>query len=199
MLYCANASLCQLHSRLIAGDRTAGDEIAALTLAMLKPRLRRAFPRVAAEIIVDGIEDALVDYVLRPGRFDDARGVPLESFLYRASWCNVADALDAQVRRRSREVDFLRCQTIQEQPITQEVADVREDLQRYIALMAATTRERQALRLWLAGESRTEVFASALGLSELSLGEQRSELKRFKDRVLRRLKRIAFKSTIASA
>ena len=56
--------------------------------------------------------------------------------------------------------------------------------------VAANKRERAAVQLWLDGERRTQMFAEALALSHLPCHEQRVEVKRFKDRFLKRFLRL---------
>ena len=50
--------------------------------------------------------------------------------------------------------------------------------------------EREALFRWLNGESGTTPLAQALGISALSESQQRREVKRFKDRILKRIARL---------
>jgi hypothetical protein len=49
--------------------------------------------------------------------------------------------------------------------------------------------ERIALEMWLEGERNTAPLAVALGLAHLSPSNQRREVKRFKDRLRKRLER----------
>jgi hypothetical protein len=63
---------------------------------------------------------------------------------------------------------------------------------------AATDGERAALHLFLVqGERRTPPLAKALGLTDLPAYEQRCEVKRFKDRVLKRIERAVQRSSAA--
>src|SRR5438874_9018475 len=99
-------TLGEMHLQLVTGDASVANEIATLALSSLRPQLRHAFPRVGTEILIEACEDAILDYLRCPQRFDVARGVPLAAYLYRASWRNVADKLDAVARRRAREQEF---------------------------------------------------------------------------------------------
>ena len=54
--------------------------------------------------------------------------------------------------------------------------------------------ERKAFIQWLDGERSTAALAVTLKLSHLSQSEQRREVKRFKDRILKRLSRLSEKS-----
>jgi DNA-binding NarL/FixJ family response regulator len=55
---------------------------------------------------------------------------------------------------------------------------------------ADTPRDLAILQLMINGEKRTEIFAQALGLTELSLQAQKSTVKRHKDRLKKRLQRL---------
>jgi hypothetical protein len=50
--------------------------------------------------------------------------------------------------------------------------------------------ERQAFELWRRGERHTEAFARVLGLSDRPLPEQVRGVKRFKDRLVKRIRRL---------
>jgi hypothetical protein len=49
--------------------------------------------------------------------------------------------------------------------------------------------ERAVLRLWISGERSTSAFARETGMDELPRRQQCAEVKRLKDRVLRRFRR----------
>jgi hypothetical protein len=49
--------------------------------------------------------------------------------------------------------------------------------------------EYAALRLWMCGERHTSVFARVVGAAGFPPREQRAIVKRFKDRLLKRLRR----------
>jgi hypothetical protein len=147
----------------------------------------------------DAAEDAILDYGRSPARFDPLRGVPLDGFLYMAAWRNAVDLLNAERRRQAREKTYAEtAPTAHTAPAFQHGAGSATG-ERFLrtavtALLETpvTDGERAALRLFLVqGERGTPPLAEALGLNALPASEQRCEVKRFKDRVLKRLKRIA--------
>jgi hypothetical protein len=92
-----------LHTRLLNGDRIAPEELARLLLSSLSRELARKFPHTDEHLICDGVTDALLEYCARPNNFDTSRGVPLDRFLARAAWRNVANIVRGERRRQARE------------------------------------------------------------------------------------------------
>jgi hypothetical protein len=85
--------LLALHIRLLAGDRTASEEVASLLLAPLAQEISHKSPQVDEQIIYDGVTEAILDYCARPRQFEEKRGVPLGRFLRMAASRNVANSL----------------------------------------------------------------------------------------------------------
>lgn len=159
---------------------------------MLQRRLQRVFPRTAADLIADAVEDALLEYARRPDRFDPSRDVPLERYLFTAASRNLINALDSERRRREREA---RCGEVmlaaKLEATLDELEAVRElETKLESSVVASSKHERAAVHLWLAGERRTQALAEALALSHLTFHNQRVEVKRFKDRILKRCLRL---------
>jgi RNA polymerase sigma-70 factor, ECF subfamily len=184
-----------LHNRLLSGDRTALEELAEILLPSLCRQLRRAFPRSAHDIINDAVVDAIIGYGRDPSTFDPFRGPSLERFLYHVSWRNMADLLKAGARRLARETEYARQVTDQNRDThiggnTAFNASDGQSTWRLADAAGVVGRERAALRCWLDGETRTAPLAAALGAAGLTPSEQRREVKRFKDRVLKRLARV---------
>jgi RNA polymerase sigma-70 factor, ECF subfamily len=180
-----------LHDRIILGDRQALEELAEHLLPTLRYMVRRAFSRGSWDLITDAVEDAIVDYGLHPTSFDPSRGVSLDRYLYQASWRNMANLLNRETRRRTREQRYSEFAAVQQAPETFTADSAHGDATRRILEVAVGRAERKALHCWLKGERRTLVLAAALGLGGLSILQQRREVKRFKDRVLKRLGRLA--------
>lgn len=183
-----------LHERAVRGDRLAVDQLATQLLSALQRRLRRRFPRAPDDSIVNAVEDALLDYAARPARFDPSRGVPLEAYILRASTCNLVDDLRAEHRRRARESRYASSVLFDSRSPGLREFEPRYDQQTLdteldFSAMAANDSEASALRLWLGGEKRWPRLAEALGARELPPDQQRAEVKRFKDRILSRLRR----------
>jgi CheY-like chemotaxis protein len=186
------AGLRRLYERLRDGERAALDVLVAALLPAVVDRLRRRFPEVDEHLLNDAAEDALLDLAARPARFDPQRGVPLDDYLFVAAWRNVVDRLRSEGRRRTREAEYAQ-RTLAGLPRSE--ADTVETQHDFDALLArlggsdASEAERRALRLLLEGERSPAALAGALGFSDLPPEIARREAKRWKDRLLKRLRR----------
>jgi RNA polymerase sigma-70 factor (ECF subfamily) len=186
-----------LHTRLLAGDRTASEEVASLLLGPLTQEVSTQFPHVDREYIWDGVVDALLDYCAQPRQFDKGRGVPLDGFLRLAARRNVANMLRSHKRRKAREEKVGQGPTEMSVEFDSVVGNIvqREEnteiQQRQNAVMNIlhNPRDRQLLALRLQGERRTEKFAEILGIGALPIEAQRREVKRTKDRIDKILRR----------
>jgi RNA polymerase sigma-70 factor (ECF subfamily) len=178
-----------LHARILLGDEHAREQLLARMLPDLVQRVRQQFRAAPGDLVSDAVVDALLDYVSRPGRFDSGRNVPLFAFLVRAAACNVINSLEAERRRRVREARYA-----DDAAARAKLPETVESRYTQILIprphdVASDGAERRAYELWRAGERRTGVFATALGLSGLAPLDQRREVKRFKDRLLKRIRR----------
>src|SRR3989442_1286892 len=99
--------LIALHKRLLEGDRVGPSDLADILLPRLIREMQRKFQKTDAHLISDGVTDALLDYCARPAAFDVGRGVPLDRFLAKASWRNIANLLRSEGRRKGREAKSL--------------------------------------------------------------------------------------------
>jgi len=189
----SGVSLTHLHERLVDGDLMALEAIAEDVLPRLRRELRHAFGRTADDVLQDAAEDAVMDYARCPRRFDASSDQSLNRCLYRAAWRNVADSLDADVKRRRREARYSAETAPQDRaPGMGQRSGISEvDLKRRILELAINDAEREALGRWLDGERCTEPLAQALGVDFLPILEQRRTVKRFKDRTLKRIARYA--------
>jgi hypothetical protein len=67
------AVLCELHGRLLAGDRVASDELAKKVLGPLVKRLERRWRRWShTDRLYDAAVDAFLEYVDAPERYLDS-------------------------------------------------------------------------------------------------------------------------------
>ena len=180
-----------LHFRILAGDSAAVSELLQSFAPTLIRRLRQTFTRVSEVHIVDGVDEAVVDYVLRPTQYDSHIGVSLFRYLYWASRRNVLDYIRSESRRRGRERAYAELITAtngddhcaQRSRQLEQVMDLCNDV-------TWSSRDQRTLHRFLEGERNPAVLASVLGVSNRSPHEQRAEIKRFKDRVIKRLRRL---------
>jgi len=188
--------LLALHERLLQGDRVAPEELAELLLERLTAEVARQFPHTDIHIVYEGIADALLDYCAKPGGFDTARNVPLDRFLCQAAWRNVANSVRGEKRRKAREeksVQDTESKIVELHPSVgnhnQNEAQLQQE--RLVELMETLENpvDRKVFELQMSGERRTEEFAKVMGISHLSVAEQRDEVKRTKDRIAAHFKR----------
>lgn len=189
--------LFTLHQRLIAGDRTASEELAPRLLEPLRQRTQRSYPHVNEHVVADGVIDAVLDYCAHPERAKIASGQDIQGLLATAAWRNVANAVRGEKRRRWREDEFVRRSAgadVEDESALgklvgqEERADQARRIQQLMDLCTSDT-DREVLRLRLAGERGTDAFARILGIEHLPPGEQRRGVKRAKDRIDKMIRR----------
>jgi len=182
-----------LHQKLSAGDPTASQELAQILLPLLIRQLSKIFPMVDKDIISDGVTDAFLEYCIKPESFDPGKNVPVDRFLLMAARRNVSNVLRSEKRRRDREEKYAREEFV-------ELADFagntigegrNSDARKLSHLLGLLDdpKDKQILRLKLAGERHTEAFSKVLGISDLPVEVQRKEVKRAKDRIEKILRR----------
>lgn len=187
-----NTALAELHAAASRGEEGSLNRIAEILLHPMQRVLRRAFPRASPDLIANAVEDAILEYAAQPSRFDALRGIPLSAFLGHAARRNLLNLLQVEARRELREAKYaeharFRGLRLLEGPqVNPEDSDA---LRRLISSLAADEAECRALLSWLNGQRTTALLATALQISHLSLAEQRKEVKRFKDRVIKRIMR----------
>jgi RNA polymerase sigma-70 factor (ECF subfamily) len=189
--------LLMLHRRLLAGDRLASEGVASLLLPSLVQAVSQQFPQTDEQLIWTGVSDAVLDYCARPQQFDESRGVPLDRFLQKAAWRNVANILRGEKRRKAREEkagqEYVES-AVELDPVVgnflqQEEHVRRQQQQAELMNTLRNPKDRRILELRLQGERRTEAFAEVLEITHLPLDTQRREVKRAKDRVDKILRR----------
>lgn len=181
----------ELHARLIAGDLDFLELIASRLLRPLQRALRRSFPRATDDLITDAVEDAILEYGGNPSRFDRSRGIPLDRFLQHAAKRNLINLLQIEARRYAREARYAEHATqasSQTRFAPPEIGENSEFHQQLLAI-ASDAAERAAVHAWLTGGGSVIALAAALSLLHLPPVEQRKEIKRFKDRITRRIVR----------
>jgi DNA-directed RNA polymerase specialized sigma24 family protein len=174
----------------------ASEELAQRMLERLVSELGGKFPFTDSQLISNGVTDAILEYCAKPVSFDASRGVPLDRYLAKAAWRNVANLWRGEKRRKAREeksVEYSDQKVVELHPSAgnllqnealaqkEQVAELMQTLENPV--------DRQVFKLRMLGERRTEEFAKAMGISHLPLVRQRSAVKRAKDRIEKLLKR----------
>lgn len=189
--------LLALHRRLLAGDRIASEEVIGLVLLSLIQEVSSKFRQTDEQIIWNGVSDAVLDYCARPQQFDESRSVPLDRFLQKAAWRNVANSLRGENRQKAREEkagqEYV-ASVVELDPVVGNLLQQEENVRRHqqqTKLMNTfqNPKDQQIMVLRLEGERRTEAFAKILGISHQPMDVQRREVKRAKDRIDKILRR----------
>jgi RNA polymerase sigma-70 factor (ECF subfamily) len=192
-----------LHRRLVDRDVTASTDLARLFLDHLIAWLvEKNSSRVPEELCIEAAEDALIALMKSPASFNPARGKRLAAYLRMSARGDLRNILQRERRHRDKHIlledvelfpeagkylvaddDPLRSLERQEESAKATrtvVAPVREGL---------SEGESRVLDLILQGERKTAVFAEALGITHLPTNAQRTEVKRVKDKLKKRIER----------
>lgn len=191
-----------VHQRLLRGDPTASADAAELLLDPVVARLQRKWPGIAhTDACYDAAVDVLIVYLNDPTRYQPTRS-SLAGWLVMQAHCDLLN--DQASRPKQFERLWLVESALPVNPSSGEMPTVGDQVPSLDALpevdgslVLAAVREafpdeRDRQLIWLMcieGSRSTEEAARVLGLSGLPT-EQRAEVKRHKDRIMRRLRRL---------
>lgn len=194
----------QLHLRLIQRDPLAPAELVEACIEELVRRLRiRAGPICSDTFLYDAAADTLLAYVQDPEKFDPSKS-GLLTYLTMSAYGDLRNMLQKEHRRKKHEILlddvehrlFARNNTTGEAEDTEltecDVPDVgkKDSLMERIVAEFPDPLDLVVLRLILSGERKTSAFSDALGIRSSSKEEQRQIVKRHKDKIIKRLKRL---------
>ena len=188
-------AILTLHDLILKGDRVASARICEAVLGPLLQEVGRRFPHTDEQIIYDGIIDAILEYCENPASYSQSGKVPLDRYLSTASRRNVSNLLKGEQRRKRREkkAGERRSLVVAFDPAARSLE--QEDLQRVEERRSAMmetlkeAKDKEILCLWLDGVRDSAAYAVILKIEHLSVPDQRKEVKRQKDRILRFLRR----------
>ena len=170
---------------------TTADELSAELLTRIVRHVRRSFPRVPIDFVADAVEDALVEYVVHPQHFASAAGGTLDGFLTHAAKRNLQNRLRTERRRDAREREYARQGPRFTVLASGDDGDERKHHRalRHVLTVVCSREELAAAMMWLRDAAATAAIATKLKLGDLPIATQRREVKRFKDRVIKRISR----------
>lgn len=196
-----------IHERLLHGDPTASLDASDLLLDALVARLRTRWPRLAhTDACHDAAVEVFVMYLQAPDRYDPTRSSLL-------GWLAMQAHGDLLNEYTSKQKGFERGWLVEsEVPPKSDTGDAPRvgdqvrwfdkvpDLDGSTVLNAvrnAFPDERDRRLVWLMcidGSRSTEEAAAILGLEHLQTEERVATVKRHKDRVMRRLRRLGLEN-----
>lgn len=185
--------LTALFRRMCSGDRLAQAHFLTAVLDPLVHHLRMWQRDVDDHTCLTAAEDAVLSLIHTPTIYDhEKRG--LIGFLRMAAEGDLLNALKKEQKHNTNREnrDCVELPANDGNSVAEELADDHlsfddPDIAAEIASFTAT--EREVLRLMREGEKRTPAFAAVLGIERLPVDEQAREVKRAKDRIIKRLQR----------
>ena len=179
----------RLHGLLFTTDATAPWDFARAYLPHLAAWLR-ATNRVSADLCEAAAAEAVYSILSKPDRFDPTKGASLIAFLRMAATRDLQNLLRREERHAHEPLD--------ENSVELHGADGKyegtddEERQAFLSRLRASLSEpdQNVLDLMLAGERKNEAFAKVVGVAHLPRKERDAEVKRAKDRIKARAKRM---------
>jgi DNA-directed RNA polymerase specialized sigma24 family protein len=199
----------RIYNMLLAGDANAPSELFAAFFPSLHQALIAKFHDIYDTAIVeDAVFDTLLNTPKIADKFDPARS-KLWSYLYSDAHGDILNELDRQRRLDRRSVDFglgdvedlvpdrnidVEAGALDRlEPLINELLPPGVDLQAVLEQareIVVNPDDEQILQLMLDGERSTAAYVTILDIDALPAGEQQREVKRHKDRLKIRLKRL---------
>lgn len=191
------------HERLLADDPTATAELFELLLPALVDRLNSKWPtRAHTDEAHDASIKVMIDYFGAPQRYDPARGTLLHWLAIQAHADLVNDyrsakkaferdlelrddVAEARVRRNRPGVRTTEPGVRDSYP-----SDIESPFLRRVASEFPEAADRRLIKLLIDGERSTTAAAEALGVADLPPPEQAAAVKRHKDRIMKKLRRM---------
>jgi DNA-directed RNA polymerase specialized sigma24 family protein len=182
-----------LYQRLAAGtDPVAPSDFAAAFLDPLVAFLRGTRRGTDDHAIQTAAEEAVLSVIRRPAVYDPTRGT-IVAFLRMAAAADLNNLRTKEARHHRNRED----RECVELPGATGNTPTSDDLPSFdhpalaevLASLDAT--EQRVFELMRTGERATEAYAAILGITDRPVGEQAAEVKRVKERIMKRLQRAA--------
>lgn len=179
-----------LHERVLARDPVAPVDVFQSLMEPLSQGLRHDLRCTDDEAYDSGV-DAILGYLEGPGRYDRNRG-RLSTYLMTIAKKRAIDRLRSRTASAHRDESYasvveLHAPNPKEWMEGQVEAD---ELWQRVEEAVPIERDRQVVKLILAGERSTLALAEALEITDLSPIAQRREVKKHRDRLMKILERL---------
>lgn len=190
------------HQRVLRKDATAFAELSERLLPPLVSFLTSQFPQAESHLPETVAIDCLLNYFNNPAQYRTG-GISLYSYLRMAARYDMLNAF-SRMRRSERRLVALEALDALRSPqdwssltSTQELDTLLHthtqrsfpEIMKLLELQLDDT-EQKVLQLMLQGERSSEAYVNILGIQALDEREQRSEVARIKDRLMKRLTRL---------
>lgn len=186
----------RLHVRVLEGDRTALSMLAELVVPPLVRRLARKHPERAGDEIETAVHDAFLTYMKAPSKYDPARSA-LFAYLFISARGDLLNAINSQKRRDGR-IEQLGNRVADEGDESEPLLELpgpadtartaalnlrNGEIDANIARLFPDSEDWGILHLMIHGVRETEQYAIEMGIEALPIEEQRTQVKRAKDRI----------------
>jgi RNA polymerase sigma-70 factor, ECF subfamily len=182
-----------LHERVLAGDPVVPVDVFQGLMEPLQKALRHDL-RCTEDEAHDSSVDAILSYLEEPRRYDPNRG-RLSTYLMDIAKKRAIDRLRSRTASAQRDENYAATVEL-DRSNPKEIMEAEleaQELWKRVEEVVPSDRDRQALKLILAGERSTAALAGALGVADLSPLEQRREVKQQRDRLMKILERLGMR------
>ena len=193
----------QIHQRIVRKDPTAFAELCEQALPHLVSFLEERFPFFETHLREMTAIDTLLDYQSRLEQYDP-RQLSLFSYLRMAVRGDMLNAINKQERHNKKllNIDDPHIQTyLSHEETIRESVYLDEWLSQHTELSSKeilqqldselSKADREIVLLMLDGVRDTHEYAAVMGISHLTIQEQRSRVKQAKDRLNKKIQRFA--------
>lgn len=189
----------RLYRRLLQRDAVAPADFAVAFLEPLIAWLQITNSSVDPMACAEAAAEAIIGFLLNPSSYDPER-LEVLAFLRMAAHRDLLNLLRKERRHQRNRRDFRIVEHDTEDgkylgreddpSLPLQIEEARQHQAMPDELwQELTDMERRFVELMQQGERRTSAFAVVLGVTHLSAGEQRREVKRVKDRLKKRMER----------
>jgi hypothetical protein len=182
----------ELHRTIVGRtDPTATARAFELLLEPLKVRLRFRWPNMSQDELESWAIDALIAYLENPARYDPKQSALL-TYLAMDADGDIKNAYSSAQATRERFLADVEDEASRRNETTDDEKLDLDDRALYASLRDAfpDKRDRKVIDLMLQNVRETVAYAGVLGIAHLPSAQQAAEVKRVKDRIKKRLRRL---------
>ncbi|HVZ36277.1 MAG TPA: hypothetical protein VG963_27805 [Polyangiaceae bacterium] len=186
-----------LHARVLSADPLSSADLFQVFMEPIVTALRGDL-RCTEDEAHDSAIDALFAYLDQPVNYDSSRG-RLCTYLMSIAKKRAIDRIRARSAARRRDDEYLQVVELQasDPKESMEMEAEAANLWRKVEMVVPEERDRQAIKLILAGERSTEAFAQVYGLTAATDLDLRRQVKQHRDRLVKVLERLGTRMSYA--